>query len=268
MSKFWVQTYTGKPFDVIEPSPDTVDPYDIAVSLADKPRYSRHTRIRITVGQHSIMCAAAAYRLALAEGLDVIEATRRARLLALHDAAEAYIGDVLGPARMAIRHLVHQLIIKHSGAQTVLDRPMDAFDVFQHLEEGVARIIFKRFGYNFDALTAADRALIVQIDRRQLLFEKKWFVQTPEPKPWNVDGSALELSLFDAGVESPERLEQARTLTRAWDFDATVAAYMLTLERLRVIPQTWAGDGGMNEYPDYFAGYPTGYDIVCRLFPT
>lgn len=271
MSKIWVQTYTGKAFDLLEPSVDAVDPYDIAVSLADKPRYSAHTRRRITVGQHSILCAAAAYRMALGEGLGEHEAVRRARLLALHDAAEAMIGDVLGPARMAIRHYVRALITKYVGADRAMSLPADTFDVFAHLDADVSRVIFKRFGIDYDALSSDDRALILRIDRSELLFEKAWFVQTPEPRPWGVDGQALQLNLFGAGATNPAALDRARMVTQPWEFETSVAAYMLLLERLGMVSDRWAyQDESIDctqRYAAYFTGYPQGFDIVHQLAP-
>src|SRR5689334_16493162 len=146
MSKYWVQTFTGKAFDLLEPSVDAVDPYDIAVSIADKPRYSAHTRRRITVGQHSILCAAAVYRMAITAGLGEVEAVRRARLLALHDAAEAMIGDVLGPARMAIKSLCADLALKYIPPHILATIPPETFDVFATLDQRVSRIVYKRFG--------------------------------------------------------------------------------------------------------------------------
>lgn len=273
MSKFWIQTYTGKAFDLLAPSVDAVDPYDIAVSLADKPRYSRHTRLRITVGQHSILCAAAAYRMALGEGLGEHEAVRRARLLALHDAAEAMIGDVLGPARMAIKSLCADLALKYIPPAVLASIPPETFDIFATLDARVSRVIFKRFGIDFDALSSDDRRLIVRIDRSELLYEKTWFVQTPEPRPWGVDGHALQLDLFGGGVRGPAELDRAALVTQPWEFETSVAAYMLLLMRLGLIPQGWAqtlgpdSTVGVGPHGAYFTGYPQGFDIVRQLVP-
>lgn len=273
MSKIWIQTYTGKAFDLLEPKADQVDPYDIAVSLADKPRYSAHTRRRITVGQHSILCAAAAYRMAIAEGLGEVEAVRRARLLALHDAAEAMIGDVLGPARMAIKHYVQMLVTKYIGADRVMATSGDTFDVFAALDRDVSRVIFESFRVPYDTMSSEDRALILRIDRSELLFEKTWFVQTREPRAWGVPGEPLQLDLFGAGASGPAALDQAVLVTQPWEVETTVAAYMLTLERLGLIDLSWSakvdgGGGPLHLFAAYFTGFPRGFNVVRQLFGT
>jgi len=268
MSSCWVQTYTGKAFDLLEPTVDMVDPYDIAVSLADKPRYSRHSRLRITVGQHSILCAAAAYRAAL-EGLGVPEALRRARLLLLHDAAEAYIGDVVGPARMAIKQLCCNLVERVARPSVRASELADLFDLFGKLDAIVSGAVFKRFGITPAVLSKEDRELILSIDRACLLFEKHWFVQTPEPKPWRVVGAPLELAVFGAGTEEPKSLECAVLVTRPWGFEETLAAFLILLERLGLVSEPWTAERGeiATAYPDFITGFPQGFEIVRRLFP-
>ena len=51
----------------------------------------------------------------------------------------------------------------------------------------------------------------------------------------------------------------------------TVAAFMLMLIRLQLIPNGWAQSLGPEVgavlYDAYFTGYPHGYKVVRQLFP-
>lgn len=84
----WIQTYTGKAFDVLDPRPELVDIEDIAHALACINRFTGHLKVPMSVAQHSfnasMMCPEAP-----------LEAL-------LHDAAEAYVNDVSRPVKMVI----------------------------------------------------------------------------------------------------------------------------------------------------------------------
>jgi len=79
-------TYTGIEFNLANPTPDMIDIVDIATSLARQCRYNGHTMEFWSVASHSIFVASRLPpRLQLA-GL-------------LHDAAEAYTGDIATPVK-------------------------------------------------------------------------------------------------------------------------------------------------------------------------
>jgi hypothetical protein len=92
----WIETFSGKRFDLVDPDPDQVDLRDVAYALARINRFTGHTSEPYSVGEHS---------------LHVLRLVERAhpgdpRLLAhalLHDAAEAYVGDVSAPMKFAMR---------------------------------------------------------------------------------------------------------------------------------------------------------------------
>lgn len=87
-------TYTGKALDLADPHFSAITLEDIVVGLTHTIRW-RGTFGLLTVAQHSVLCA---HHHLLADN-------RAARRLALlHDAAEAYIGDVPSPAKNACRH--------------------------------------------------------------------------------------------------------------------------------------------------------------------
>lgn len=79
-----IVTYTGKTFDLLNPTPDMVCIEDIAHSLANLCRYTGHTRKFYSVAQHCVLAAR------VNDPNDPLQ-----RLL--HDASEAYIGDLASP---------------------------------------------------------------------------------------------------------------------------------------------------------------------------
>lgn len=86
-------TRSGTAFHLLDPRPDEVHISDIAWALAHLNRYVGHTLRPWSVAQHCIatylVLAAAGERFAL-DGL-------------MHDAAEAYTGDVSRPMKVALR---------------------------------------------------------------------------------------------------------------------------------------------------------------------
>jgi hypothetical protein len=90
----WMATFTGKRFHLIDPRPEEVCIEDIAHALACIPRFNGHTKgpWPYSVAQHSVWVAedlpANVVLLAL-HGL-------------LHDAHEAYTGDISTPMKTAI----------------------------------------------------------------------------------------------------------------------------------------------------------------------
>lgn len=91
----WVQTVSGVAFDLLAPRVEDVRVGDIAHSLARLARYSGHTQgdLPWTVGAHSLLCA----DIVRVWGGDV----RLQREALLHDAGEAYYGDLTSPVKRA-----------------------------------------------------------------------------------------------------------------------------------------------------------------------
>lgn len=83
----WMTTYTGKRFDPERPA---VCIEDIAHALALTCRYGGHCRYPFSVGQHSVLLA----RYALDH-----PGTMNPKAALLHDAAEAYLGDLPAPLK-------------------------------------------------------------------------------------------------------------------------------------------------------------------------
>nr|AKH48391.1 hypothetical protein [uncultured marine virus] len=86
-----VVTFTGESFDPFDPDPEKIHIIDIAHQLAGTVRWHGATnwtkdRPAITVAEHSVRVAAECPHGCVLEGL-------------LHDAAEAYLGDMPRPYR-------------------------------------------------------------------------------------------------------------------------------------------------------------------------
>ncbi|POA75380.1 phosphohydrolase [Pseudomonas sp. GW531-T4] len=85
----WILTASGRQFDLLSPTAAMVTPYDIAHALAHLCRFNGHTRQHYSVAQHSLLVA----------GL-CPEKHQLAALL--HDATEAYIGDMTRPLKQVM----------------------------------------------------------------------------------------------------------------------------------------------------------------------
>lgn len=83
----YISTRTGHKFPFLNPTVEDINPLDIATGLAHTARFGGQTRMFYSVAQHC---------LALAEMVDHPVAKLYALL---HDAAEAYIGDMPTPIK-------------------------------------------------------------------------------------------------------------------------------------------------------------------------
>lgn len=89
-----VQTYTGKYVDILDPDPSQICIEDIAHSLSLINRFNGHSIVPYSVGRHSIEVSK--------HFTDPKE-----RLIGLmHDAAEAYMGDIPKPIKKDFRILI------------------------------------------------------------------------------------------------------------------------------------------------------------------
>lgn len=100
----WIQTFTGRAFDLAHPDPDAVDLTDIAWSLSRQCRFNGHTGTFYSVAEHSVHVAVLAGRLGPQRHPDLSPEAHRGlqRAALLHDAAEAYIGDIVQPLKVLL----------------------------------------------------------------------------------------------------------------------------------------------------------------------
>lgn len=92
-----ILTYGGKYFDFINPQNNEFHIKDIAHALSNVCRFAGHTREFYSVAQHSVLVAR--YVMGRAAPDDIIDFGRAAML---HDAAEAYLGDITRPLKQLL----------------------------------------------------------------------------------------------------------------------------------------------------------------------
>ena len=115
----WMQTAGGRAFFPLDPRPEDVHIEDIAHALSFVCRFGGHCSKFYSVAEH---CVRVSLAVAAAGG-------SRAEALAalLHDAAEAYVGDMVWPLKQAA-----------------------ALAEYKAIEHGVERAIAARFGVAFE----------------------------------------------------------------------------------------------------------------------
>jgi uncharacterized protein len=156
----FIQTVTGRRINPFAPDPAAIDIGDIAHALANQCRFGGHCRRFYSVAQHSCVVA----DLAAARGADA-EAVLWALL---HDAAEAYLGDLPHP-------------VKHNSE---LGR------IYCEAEQRLQEAILQRF-----ELPPAPPPVIAGIDRAVLASERRALMVAAWDWP-ELDGvSAAEITI-------------------------------------------------------------------------
>lgn len=153
--KHWLQTYSGKGFDLLDPKAEQIDIRDIAHALAIVNRYTGHTYRPYSVAQHSVNVARHA------GGWDGANYTRlpEARYGLLHDASEAYLNDIASPLKALLPE-------------------------YEKLEEKVSLAILLKFGLAGE-LTEAVEESVRRSDLIMLMTEKR-DLMGPSPEDWNI----------------------------------------------------------------------------------
>jgi hypothetical protein len=165
----WIQTYTGKEVDPLNPNIDDINIVDIAHALSNLCRYTGHCSVFYSVAEHSVVGA-----LELSEyikyGLDrftylgdveknILNCQKQ---YFLHDASEAYLNDIARPVKPNLPG-------------------------YKKIEEDLTKIIYQKFGleypYNW---YVKDMDNIMLYSESQYLFSstKDW---TYEKDSWQLE---------------------------------------------------------------------------------
>jgi uncharacterized protein len=188
-----IETASGRFVDVLDPDPAALDPADIAHALAMTCRYGGHVARFYSVAEHAILVEDLVRTLS--RDVDLYLAA------ALHDAAEAYLGDVVSPLKYALRSL------EHRSSMAFCD--LDGFrGSYKELTQRMERALGERFSIDpalFDHPTIARADMwALAIEARELTHTKganwRWPGEIPN------DGD-LPRSVTWIGGLSPEGVE-------------------------------------------------------------
>ena len=89
----WLQTFSGRRVSVLNPSPNQIAFEDICVAISKQCRFNGHATHFYSVSQHCVIGAELAKERF---GEDI------AKEFLLHDATEAYVGDLIRPVKCMI----------------------------------------------------------------------------------------------------------------------------------------------------------------------
>ena len=166
----WIQTHSGKAFDLLDPKPEQGGLDDICHALAHTNRYSGHVG-RWSVAQHSIVVANIA--------LDLLDSAERKEFGdevfldgLLHDSHEAYVGDLALPVKRAM--------------------PVHVRGWWQDLEAGAQRAIEESLGCRWSSERAMWSENIKRADVMACDAERRVLGMWPEARPWHLPYESRE----------------------------------------------------------------------------
>lgn len=146
----WILTRSGRKFDLANPTADMIDTADLAHSLSMQCRFNGHTTSFYSVAQHCLLVAEL-----------VPEEHKLAALL--HDATEAYVGDLVRPLKEGMRDFAERCSV---------------LDLYAYTEHRVWQAICQRFD-----LDPQLPACVKHADLVALATEKRDLMPS-HPEPW------------------------------------------------------------------------------------
>lgn len=142
----WMQTYTGRKFYPLAAQPEDIDPLDIAHALSMICRYGGHVQRPYYVAEHCVLLSHA------------VRPENALRAL-LHDAAEAYVGDMVRPLKQHMSEFcaVEDRLLDVIGERFGIEGPMMTEEVRESdnrilLDERAALMPGTRFPWKADVL--------------------------------------------------------------------------------------------------------------------
>jgi len=97
-----IKVSAGHYVDLLNPDPATIDVSSIAAALSKICRFGGHCPRFYSVAEHCVHATV----LAMSESLHVTHGHRALLSVFLHDAAEAYVGDMVKPLKLAVPQYV------------------------------------------------------------------------------------------------------------------------------------------------------------------
>lgn len=165
----WIQCWSGVKFFSLDPRIDEIHYDDICVGIAREGRYRNQTIVPYFVAEHSVIVSIYCEKLAKERSLDWLLCARQGLL---HDASEAYLGDVSRPVKR---------------------QPMMVG--YRQAEEWLQDMIYARFGVY---PTEQSTALLHEVDTRICRDEIDKLM--PDPKMWPLAGRYAHIEPLGATV--------------------------------------------------------------------
>ena len=144
----WFRTFSGVRFFPLNVLPDDINLADIAHHLSMKCRFGGAVKKFISVAEHSILVSRRVDNKLAMWGL-------------MHDAAEAYLGDIVSPCKRSLWYATENEPYKYHN--------------FAHVEEELLIVIADKFGLNVE-----DYPAVKDTDRRALEIEARHLMGTWE----------------------------------------------------------------------------------------
>ena len=164
----WIQTRTGVAFPLLQPEAKDVEVADIAHALSLICRFTGHVKTFYSVAEHCVRVAQLLPPRLRAYGL-------------LHDAHEAYVGDIATPIQWAL-----------DSASALSPGTKSAFKLaLESMKHNIYAAIHERFDLPWP-LPPDDVAAIKQADIIMLMTEKRSLLG-PSAKSWGVYESSPTL---------------------------------------------------------------------------
>ena len=172
-----ITTFSGKSFDFENPQPDMIAIEDIAHHLGNVCRFAGATGVHYSVAQHSIMVAGLA-----CEMVTLPERQPEVGLYGLlHDASEAYLGDVPTPWKQVV-----------------------GMESYRQMEERTMRAIGEALGLDLTKLPEE----VKKADRDAFFREQAYLMRPPHNADNPYTGSGIRF-----GILAPQDASQAWYIT-------------------------------------------------------
>lgn len=153
----WLNTFSGKRVSLYDPQPEDIEPIDIAHGLSMQCRYNGHIKEFYSVAEHSLVASLMGY------GANPFNPGLALAAL-LHDASEAYLGDIISPLK---RHLPG----------------------YAEFETKMTQVIYVKFGIEH----FIDSSFVHEVDRRMLATEARQLVN--KHPDWHVPYEPYRITL-------------------------------------------------------------------------
>lgn len=167
--KSYIITFTGKKFNLLALEIANIDIVDIAHATAQQCRWTGHCRHHYSIAQHAYYCS-------------LIGPESEALERLMHDASEAYIGDMNRP-------------LKHYT---------NAGDAYRKVETPLQSMIYEAFGMSRiepDSVKLADNAMLYA--EAEQLFDPIWFDMSKNNPQGKAEAAKIKIEEW-----SPSRAER------------------------------------------------------------